>query len=509
MLLINLISLYLLSVTVATVFFAVQIRTLSGSSYVKTSLRLCFSVCIYILSYTLELNSTVPSQIMFWNQIEYIGIPFVSALWLTISLKYTGHFTHYRKVLLTAIYGVPIVTMVLRFTNVYHHLYFSSVSYVHALGGFILVKQMGPWMYVQTYHSAVMILLSMGLFLYDSIQSGQKRMGKIFLIVAASFVSMCGLFLSGLDPLGIQIDYMALCLPVTCIAVIMAISRYDLLEIKSIARIKVFEASKDAILLLNRQNRVLDYNDSAKRLFAQANIPLDSETFPDLPSNASDFLDSLKHGELSVAKLCIHGKDHYFNISTEPICSCNVLLGWIKTIHDITALCQLNEELNRQAMTDELSVLSNRRAFMLRGKEFIIEAEKHGTPLHLLMLDLDHFKNVNDEYGHPAGDMVILEFSKILKRHFGASTLIARLGGEEFAVLLSGLSDDDAMKKIRIFLEAARLHVYEYFGKQFHVTASIGVAKGQPGQSLESMIRRVDKALYQSKDQGRDVITVL
>ncbi|MEA4933552.1 MAG: diguanylate cyclase [Lawsonibacter sp.] len=509
MLLINLISLYLLSVTVATVFFAVQIRTLSGSSYVKTSLLLCFAICFYILGYTLELNSTVPSQIMFWNRIEYIGIPFVSALWLTISLIYTGHFTNYRKALLAAIYGVPVVTMVLRLTNAYHHLYFSSVRYLDALGGLILVKQMGPWMYVQAYHSALMVLLSMGLFLFDSIKSAQRLMGKIVLIVAASVVAISGLFLSQLNPLGIPIDYMALCLPITCIAVIMAISRYDLLEIKSIARIKVFEASKDAILLLNRQNRVLDYNDSAKRLFDLANIPLNNGTFPALPRNASDFLDSLQHGEPSVAKLCIHGKDHYFNISTEPICSCTVLLGWIKTIHDITELCQLNEELNRQAMTDELSVLSNRRAFMLRGKEVVLAAEKHGAPLHLLMLDLDHFKNVNDEYGHPAGDLVILEFSKLLKRYFGASNLIARLGGEEFAVLLSGVSDDDALKKIRVFLEAARQHVYEYSGQQVHVTASIGVTKGQPGQTLESMMRRVDKALYQSKDQGRDLITVL
>lgn len=509
MFLINFISLYLLSVTVATIFFAVQIRTLSGSSYVKSSMLLCLSVCIYILGYTLELNSTVPSQILFWNQFEYFGIPFVSALWLTISLKYTGYFGRFRNALPPAIYGVPVLTMVLRLTNMHHHLYFSSVSYVPALGGLILVKQMGPWMYVQAFHSALMILLSMVLFLNDCAKSPKKQMGKIILIVAASFVAVFGLFLSGLNPLGIQIDYMALCLPVTCIAVIMAISRYDLLEIKSIARVKVFEASKDAILLLNRQNRVLDYNDSAKRLFTQANIPLDDETFPPLPSHAYDFLDSLKYGELSVAKLCIHGKDHYFNISTEPIFSCTVLLGWIKTIHDITELCQLNEELSQQAMTDELSVLSNRRAFMMRGKEFLLEAEKHGTSLHLLMLDLDHFKNVNDEYGHPAGDLVILEFSKILKGHFGSNTLIARLGGEEFAVLLLGLRDEEALIKIRKFIEAARGHIYEYLGKQFHVTASIGVTKGQPGQTLESMMRRVDKALYQSKDQGRNLITVL
>lgn len=446
---------------------------------------------------------------MFWNRIEYVGIPFVSALWLTISLMYTGHFAPHAKLLLAAIYGIPVITLILRLTNEYHHLYFSSVRYIQELGGLILVKQPGLWMHVQTYHSALMILLSMGLFLGDSIKSPQKPIGKIVLIVTASLVAVSGLFLSKFNPLGVQIDHMALCLPITCIAVTTAISRYDLLEIKSTARGKVFEASKDAILLLNRQHRILDYNASAKRLFAQGNLLLNDETFPSLPREPSDFLDSLKHGEQSVVKLNVQGEDRYFNISTEPIGSHAVPLGWIKTIHDITEIYQLNEELNRQAMTDELSVLSNRRAFMTRGREFISQAELHGTPLHLLMLDLDHFKNVNDAYGHPAGDLVILEFSQILKRHFGANNLIARLGGEEFAVLLAGLSDDEALQKIRTFLEASRQHVYEYFGKQFHVTSSIGVTKGQSGQTLESMMRRVDKALYQSKDQGRNLITVL
>ena len=92
MLIYNLLSLYLLTVTVAVVYAAVQIRTLSGSAYAKTALHLGFAVCFYILGYAMELNAVSPVQILFWNRIEYLGIPFISALWLTTALIYTGHF---------------------------------------------------------------------------------------------------------------------------------------------------------------------------------------------------------------------------------------------------------------------------------------------------------------------------------------------------------------------------------------------------------------------------------
>ena len=182
--------------------------------------------------------------------------------------------------------------------------------------------------------------------------------------------------------------------------------------------------------------------------------------------------------------------------------------GWIKIIRDVTQIYQLNEELKEQALTDELSSLGNRRAFIQTASEWVSESKQSGRSLHLAMLDLDHFKNANDQYGHPAGDLVIHDFSQMLKSHFGANSLVARLGGEEFAVLQAGLNDDEMLRILNEFLINTERHPFSYRGLLFHVTVSIGLTKMHPPKTLESIMRNADKALYQSKDQGRNRITV-
>jgi diguanylate cyclase (GGDEF)-like protein len=159
-------------------------------------------------------------------------------------------------------------------------------------------------------------------------------------------------------------------------------------------------------------------------------------------------------------------------------------------------------------MVDVLSGLINRRAFMQSGQELVKDSEIAGKTMHLLMMDLDHFKNVNDQYGHQAGDKVIHNFGKMLKDNFEEGTLIARLGGEEFSVLLSGLSDLEIEQKADQLLKTVALFQHNYQGKKFHVTVSIGVAKkGQPRETLDNLVHQADKALYKSKSRGRNCVT--
>ncbi|OJU08499.1 MAG: hypothetical protein BGN88_14885 [Clostridiales bacterium 43-6] len=509
MLLINLVSLYLISMVVSSIYWAVHIRTLNGSSFARTMLLLCLAVCFYILGYTLELNSSEPHQILFWNMVEYIGIPFVSALWLTTGLQYTGHFHRYKKILFAAIFIIPIITMLLRFTNSYHHLYFTSLKFMDEYGILTLVKTPGPWMFVQLVHSMSMILLTMALFVHDSVKSEVKQKGKIILTIIASVFAVLGLIFTYLKPFGLTIDYMACFLPIPCIMVILAIARYDFLETKSIARSRVFEASSDAILLVNRRYNVLDYNKSAKQLFEQIHINMADGSLAGLFRSVPDLLEGLKKPETSVVKLRINEQERYYDITTKNIDHHKVPSGWIKTIRDVTEIYQLNDEFKKLAMTDELSALHNRRAFIHMGQKRIAQVSHCEEPLHLVMMDLDHFKNVNDQYGHPAGDLVIREFGRMLKAHFSPDSLIARLGGEEFAVLQTGFSDLEIEQSLHILLKQIEQHPYKYRSHQFYVTVSMGLTKRLADQTLESMMRRADKALYVSKDQGRNRITVL
>ena len=502
------ISLYLVSIALVAVYWSAYVKTLNGSGYTRTSLLLCVAMCFYILGYAMELNSSGPPQIEFWNRVEYIGIPFVSALWLTTSLLYTGHFSRHKVSLAAAIYLIPIVTMALRFTNDYHHLYFSSVSYVKEYGRLILMKKTGPWMYVQTVHSMLMILVSMWLLIRDSVKIREGQKGKILLTTLASVFAIAGLLLSQIRPFGFVIDYMALCLPITCVLVILAVARFDFLGTKSMARSRVFECINDAVLLISRQEKILDYNNSAKRLFERMGIHLNNGYASKLFDRVPGLLEGLQKDGKSVVKIGIGDEERYYVIITRSIDEHQATRGWIKILRDVTKLYQLNSELKKQAMTDELSRLNNRRAFIQLGKEWVSKANENGISLHLSMLDLDHFKNVNDQYGHPAGDLVIQRFGRMLKQHFGADSLVARLGGEEFAVLQPGLNDDDILQMLNSFLESIRQYEYIYCGCPFHVNVSIGTTRKRPCQTLESMMLCADKALYQSKNRGRNCITV-
>jgi diguanylate cyclase (GGDEF)-like protein len=172
-------------------------------------------------------------------------------------------------------------------------------------------------------------------------------------------------------------------------------------------------------------------------------------------------------------------------------------------------LLQLNTQLERQAMTDELTGLANRRSFFLRGNEEIGRARRYQTPLAVMMLDLDRFKDTNDTFGHEAGDLVLQCVAQALRVSVREVDLAARLGGEEFGVLLPSTSAADAAVLAERMRQAIAAGSRCREGQQAGVTASIGVAGFAEGmRNLDALLRAADAALYQAKAQGRDRVVV-
>jgi diguanylate cyclase (GGDEF)-like protein len=173
--------------------------------------------------------------------------------------------------------------------------------------------------------------------------------------------------------------------------------------------------------------------------------------------------------------------------------------------HRTAELAHVNETLKRLASTDALTGAVNRRAFLERGSAELARAARSQRPTTLLALDLDHFKSVNDRYGHPGGDAVLKALVAMLKRETRVSDIVARLGGEEFAVLLPETSLEAALpvaERIRSALEALRIL---YGGMAISVTASIGVAQSTARiGDLEALVAAADAALYAAKIGGRN-----
>ena len=161
------------------------------------------------------------------------------------------------------------------------------------------------------------------------------------------------------------------------------------------------------------------------------------------------------------------------------------------------------EKVKQEIIIDPLTRTYNRRAYDEKIKQEMMGYQRYGRPTALAIIDIDHFKKVNDTYGHRTGDGVLRILSEVMKKEIREIDVLARYGGEEFALILPHTPYPQALEvgeRIRQKVEDSR---FTYKGKPFSVTISIGVGTLQEDDNLESYVERVDKALYRAKDGGR------
>ncbi len=163
-----------------------------------------------------------------------------------------------------------------------------------------------------------------------------------------------------------------------------------------------------------------------------------------------------------------------------------------------------NERLINVARTDELTGLLNRRGALQRLSEEIARADRNNTPLAVAMLDLDHFKRVNDQHGHYTGDEVLRHFARLLLSESRSYDILGRLGGEEFLLIAPATTVDEALalaQRVRVRVGAEHAVVD---GTIVPTTVSIGVVELRPTEDADALLSRVDTAMYAAKEAGRD-----
>lgn len=199
-------------------------------------------------------------------------------------------------------------------------------------------------------------------------------------------------------------------------------------------------------------------------------------------------------------------KPHWIAVSAnpEPIDSG---VRWNGLMMDITD--QVNEEqrLRKLCDTDPLTGLPNRRKLMVQLTHLTSMSTRHGTPLSIMMIDIDHFKQLNDRWGHLQGDSVLKQLATLAQSLLRCEDMVARLGGEEFMVVLPLTS----LRQCHKLADRLRQTIAEHdFGVgPGSVTLSIGVAEYRCGEQLVNLIERADRALYSAKEVGRDCVCLL
>jgi diguanylate cyclase (GGDEF)-like protein len=182
----------------------------------------------------------------------------------------------------------------------------------------------------------------------------------------------------------------------------------------------------------------------------------------------------------------------------------------VRVAERTTELSALNTQLTHLALTDSLTGVLNRRAFFDAARREIEHSKRHARPLAVMILDLDHFKSINDRYGHQAGDRVLQQTATLIGGVIRASDTLARYGGEEFVLLAPETGLESAITLGVRILQAVRTAAIPSKQGSIRLTASLGVTvRCEDEEQVEQLLKRADEALYMAKAGGRDLVVAV
>ncbi len=227
-----------------------------------------------------------------------------------------------------------------------------------------------------------------------------------------------------------------------------------------------------------------------------------------LASAVSSGAGSNARGDIDFRVLHRDGSERWCNSVSNPIINeKGEVDGFRASVRDISVQKRLEADLEQLASVDGLTGLLNRRAFMEKAKEEVYRSDRYHKPFVIALLDIDHFKRINDTYGHAAGDRCLVALAGIVSQSIRQSDLFARFGGEEFVLMLTETELSQGMllcDRLRRRISSAKV---EFGGETITMTASLGVADFLcTGETLDDMLARADAGLYEAKRNGRDQV---
>lgn len=469
------------------------------------------SMALYAFGYAGEIAQTTTEAAKHWLDVEYLALPWAGGLWLLAACKHNG-----LRVRASLLFLIPIVTFAGHYTN-YKNLFYTAPMIMVQRGPFsILTVERGPLSTLDNAYLMVSFLAGAWIYL-----SGLRHASSLFrrqamVMLIGSLLPFAGYFiyLAGLSPWGLDITPIAL--GFTCVFLYYGIFHCGIFDLAPLARNLIFNSMRDAVLILDSHDRLLDFNPAAKELFPVLNKRnLGTEVIPML-AGAPAFAESVRKAEDRIEITVGDAEaESSYEIRTWPLFatssnSASRLVGRAVIVADVTAQVHLREELRGRAETDPLTGVANRRRFYHALEVECLRFTRNHHSLSLLMIDLDYFKEVNDEYGHPVGDAVLRIVSQLLLLCLRKTDLLARYGGEEFSVLLPETPLEGAQLIAERIRETVCQQPIVAEGCHVRVSVSVGIASHAEDEEAvpELLLKNADLALYRAKASGRNRVEV-
>ncbi|HSK66888.1 MAG TPA: histidine kinase N-terminal 7TM domain-containing protein [Anaerolineales bacterium] len=469
---------------------------------------------------------------MFLPNITYIGVATVPTLFLVFALSFTQReewLTRRRLFLL----GVqPGITLLLVWTNRYHQLVFEQTALLGQDGFVLLQMERGPWYTVNMFYSYLAIIAGLLLLLNGMWHSSPLMKNEYRLVLIAALIpALVNMYYETYGSAG-HVDLAPLSFGMSGILFTYSVVRNRFMDIIPVARTRLIERMSDGILVLDRQNRVVDCNPAMEIFLSRKPASLLARPAVEILQPWMEKVEALINGQETHVVLRIHSSPpRYLDLNVTPLYDDRRhLSGRLMVFHDITdhknvekklryandrlqsqliEIGTLQSKLRAQAIHDPLTDLFNRRYLDETLDRELARAAREGYPLCVIMLDIDHFKRMNDAYGHEAGDLVLKALARTLLASNRRGDFACRFGGEEFVVVMPNITMDTAFRRAGELRTTLNSLIVPYDGYNLMITISMGIAcYPASGKDRESLLRAADRAMYAAKKAGRDYIQI-
>ncbi len=468
---------------------------------------------------------------LFWLDAMTIGAASASPLFLLFTLKFTQYERYITPRNLAILFFIPAATVLLSWTNDYHHLVFTSTRLVEKDGYILIELVRGYWFLFNTAFSYLAILVGLFVLANGSLRSGPLFRNQYRILLLGCLIPFALSLYSQVRFASVNgFDLAPVTFGISGVIFLFAVARTRFMDMIPVARTRLIENMRDGVLVLDSQHRVVDFNSAMKVLLAEHASDLLGrsalELFSDWMDHPNDIFGKL---DIQTEMRIPSAPSRFLDLRVTPFFDKHQqLTGRLMVFRDVTdrkdverklrdanfrlqsqliEIGLLQSQLREQAIRDPLTNLFNRRYLEETLDRELARAMRETYPVCIIMIDIDHFKQVNDTHGHEAGDLVLKALAEGLVRHSRRGDFACRYGGEEFIVVMPNITSRVAQERAVVLRDSLNSMQVSYGKHSLSATFSMGIASYPAnGDSREAILRAADKAMYAAKDAGRDHI---